>query len=249
MAASRRLVEVGGVEGETVGDMKSLVLEWKAWTSRARLRIDPYASLAVMSDDDFGWAVDWADPDFLRNLRNRTFLVVGTDLARRAIEMARFDMADFDECPDDTFGVEIRNPKAWPPGTVLRQHLDHVYPEHPWCPACSMGIWLNVPRKRYSYETGPAFPAKASGQSDPRGRISTSRAREIVRQLWREAHPGDDRRVASRSMRVGGSTDGWELGQDLDKIADIRTLHRCLDMTALYVRRNDSRVDHFRYDL
>lgn len=238
--AGTYLVERGATALDSADAIKRALDRTSARAGTA-IRTHPHLAAGV-DDDELGWILWWTDPGFLRQLRDKTLLVVGVALARRGIELGEFDATDFTPSPADGYDVRIRFSKTDREGRGIDHFLPHLPPdqEHPWCPACALGAWLYVLERRYGAPwTGPLFPARVDGRTVPSGRMGTHLVRLAVDRLWERARRDPNARIGSRSMRIGGATSAYASGMDIAEIAEQTTKHRSLDACERYIRADD----------
>jgi hypothetical protein len=210
---------------------------------RAGLGRLPIEDMGSVSDDEFGWRLDWTWHRYAIDLRDRTMIVVGLALARRGKELTKLNIPDFTYAPrNQSWTVRIIGSKSDLRMQGLTHRLDHDHEEGTdWCPACSLELWLDTLKRRWNLTAGPVFPKLGHTPTrTPAGRLTTSEVARIFRKAWEHAGLDQEARIASRSVRVGGATDAHFEGLSAEEIAAERTLHACVDSTAPYIRTDQS---------
>jgi hypothetical protein len=224
-------------------DVTRLQEQMDGAADRAGLARLPIEHMGEMSDEEFGWRLDWTWHRYAHDLRDRTMIVVGVALARRGKELTKFNIPDFAHAPrSHSWTVRIIGSKSDLRMQGLTHRLDHDHEDGTdWCPACSLALWLDTLQRRWNLTSGPVFPRLGHTPTrTPTGRLTTSEVAGIFRKAWANAGLDDDARIASRSVRVGGATDAHLEGLSAEEIAAERTLHACVDSTTPYIRTNRS---------
>lgn len=188
---------------------------------------------AQVSVADLAWACQNLDPQLARRNRDRAYLVLGVLLALRHADLV--DGLTMEGCIEEAAGYRLRF--GWlKTGIAPERALPHVElpgaPPHPLCPACALGAHLRSARAAGRTE-GAVFATRYGGIWRP---MTRQNGRLIVAGAWAAAGLPSDRRIATRSMRVGGATSAREAGWSILDIAERLTLHRCYDVAAGYVR-------------
>jgi len=176
-------------------------------------------------EDDFGTVIDWTDVTYATDLRDRTLVICGLELASRGIELGRFDIADFtpDGSPGGGWRVILRNHKTDRSMVGVDHYVGHHHEDTgDWCPACSLGLWL------------------------PAGRLATNQIRRIVLKVWNNGGGEALSRIGSRSIRRGSATTAHNAGWTASVIADRLLKHETLESTGRYIDDLTGPEGHFQ---
>jgi integrase len=231
---------------ETWEETVSLLTNPSRRTSRVqgalkRAGIHPLTTVADITDDMWEWHWLMLDPRMPRIIRNRAYLLLGVNHARRHAELARADITDV-ATSDAGYVINYFDHKN---GRRLTYEIAHVStdvdacPGH--CPACAMGDLLRL-HAAAGRTAGPLLPTRYAGEDR---RMTRQNGRYIVRQLTSVIGAPTG---STRSLRVGGATSAWEAGWSLNKIAaHLGQLDP--NTTALYIRRHEGQLRTIQLDL
>jgi hypothetical protein len=211
----------------------------KLWGRRARtpIPIKPFVG-AGLHPDDLGWLLALANQFLLGQFRDRVALSVGFALGRRGIDLSRLELTPeptFDTLSRtwDLFLPEQKNDREREGEWLKLGHLDDPCPPH--CPACLFEGWLSILRHLTPGYGGPLLPARLT-TAGPVGRMSVKEMCLAFNDLWVAAGGDPERRIGSRSVRVGAATTAYEAGWRLEEIADLIN-HKSLEHLQRYIRR------------
>lgn len=203
-----------------------------------RAGIDPDASAATLTDQQWDWYWRALDPTLARQLRDRAYYLVGLAAARRHAELGRLTIDKTHIHPD---GVTARfwdgKRRAW-----LSYDIQHPGNSDTPCPAecaaCALEDRLAWLRECKHQDTGIVF---ATTYGKTTNTMSRQNARLRLRNLT--GLIADRPWGSTRSLRAGAATSAYERGMSVRQIASDVTKHDTINQARDYIRKTGAAGD------
>lgn len=185
-----------------------------------------------LTESEARWARFGANPAGRRSLLWTTYLLVGNAWALRHADIVRARVDGVAEHPDRV-DFTVYGSKTISDQVALRRSLEHVHAPDRLCPACMLAAWTQWRRVGEGVTSGPLFVAK-DGAATEDAPVTAAAARAALRRAVAGSELAD-RRIGTRSIRVGAATELAAAGVPLADIMAV-TSHRSVSEAVRYVR-------------
>lgn len=242
-----RCVTIGGVElavetdleplrriDRVFGSTRNIGKSFESLTKRVCFEVttEPFIA-AGLSHTQARWARFGANPDGVAALLWTAYALCGNAWALRHNDLTRIDISSVVERPDG-IGFTIVGGKTVDDGARRDLEVSHHHQPDRMCAACTLWSWTQWCRVGEGRDVGPLWVSREGAHSQANEAVSLQAAIGAMRRAVRHT-PLAKRRISTRSLRVGTSTEMAAAGASLAQIMEV-TGHRSVSEALRYIR-------------
>lgn len=188
---------------------------------------------AGLTDEQARWARFGANPKGVASLLWLAYLLTGNAFALRHADLARMDISYVVKRPAG-IGFTVFGGKGFEDGEPRHYEVAHDHDQDRLCAACTLWSWTQWCRLGEGRSAGPLWVSRMGAHSDDNKAVSVQAAIGAINRAVQESELAC-RRLGTRSIRIGTSTEMAIAGASLAEIMEV-TGHRSVSEAVRYIR-------------